>query len=164
MKRISDAIELILNSQIANEMNSSKLYLSMGNYLEYKGWVGAANLWKKYAEEENKHAEKIISYMQDRDCLAQIPLTIQPPKEFPGIKEIVVKSDEHEIKITKDWKTIAQTALKEMDLMTFELAQQFVNEQIEEEAKMIYWIDRISVMESTNTSLYFLDKEMGDKV
>ena len=162
--RISKNIETILNSQIANEMNSSKLYRSMSNCLEYSGWEGAAKLWKKYADEENEHAEKIISYMQDRDCKPIIPLTVQPPKDFAGIKSIVQQSDKHEVKITNDWKEIAKSAMKEFDFMTFELAQWFIKEQTEEEAKMIYWIDRISVLESTNTPLYFLDKEMGDKV
>lgn len=162
--RISKNIETILNSQIANEMNSSKLYRAMSNCLEYSGWEGAAKLWKKYASEENEHAEKIISYMQDRDCKPQIPLTMLPPQDFEGIKTIVVKSDAHEIKITNDWKEIAKSAMKEFDMLTFELAQDFLKEQREEEAKLIYWMDRISVLESTNTPLYFLDKEMGDKV
>ena len=51
-KRISDNIEKILNTQIANEMNSSALYRAMGNCLEYSGWNGASKLWKKYADEE----------------------------------------------------------------------------------------------------------------
>ena len=163
-KRISNTIEEILNKQIANEMNSSKLYRAMSNCLEYSGWVGAAKLWKKYAEEENMHAEKIIEYMQDRDCKPQIPLTMQPPKDFDGLKVIVTKSDEHEKKISSDWKEIAKLSLKEFDLMTFELAQWFIKEQQEEEMKMIYWIDRIAVLESTNTPLYFIDKEMEEKV
>lgn len=163
-KRISDAIEKILNQQIKNEMNSYTLYRAMGNCLEYSGWNGASKLWKKYADEEKGHAEKIISFMQDRDCLPQIPSTDQPQKEFKGIKEIVMASDEHEKTITKNWKEIASLAWKEADLMTFNLAQQFENEQLEEEAKMIYWIDRIDMMETTGVPLYHLDEEMGDKV
>ena len=51
-KRISDAIEKILNQQIKNEMNSYTLYRAMGNCLEYSGCNGASKLWKKYADEE----------------------------------------------------------------------------------------------------------------
>ena len=153
MSRISKEIEKILNAQIKNEMNSYILYRAMSNCLEYSGWEGASKLWKKYADEENGHAEKIIDYMQERDCKPQIPLTVQPPKDFEGIKSIVDKSDKHEIKITGDWKEIAKAAIKESDFLTFELAQDFLKEQREEEAKMIYWIDRISVLESTGASL-----------
>ena len=163
-KRISDAIEKILNQQIKNEMNSYTLYRAMGNCLEYSGWNGASKLWKKYADEEKGHAEKIISFMQDRDCLPQIPSTDQPQKEFKGIKEIVIASDEHEKTITKNWKEIASMAMKETDLMTFELASWFIQEQREEEMKMIYWIDRLEILETTGAPLYHLDEEMGDKV
>ena len=159
-KRISDNIEKILNAQIANEMNSSALYRAMGNCLEYNGWVGAAKLWKKYSVEETGHAEKIINYMQDRDCMPIIPATTLPQQKFEGIEDIVAKSDEHEILVTSQWKKIASEAMKEADLMTFELAQWFVNEQIEEEAKMIYWLDRIEMYKKTNKPLSDLDKEM----
>ena len=160
-KRISDNIEKILNAQIANEMNSSALYRAMGNCLEYNGWVGASKLWKKYSTEETGHAEKIINYMQDRDCMPIIPATTLPQQKFEGIEDIVAKSDEHEILISSQWKKIASEAMKEADLMTFELAQWFIKEQTSEEKKMIYWKDRIEVLKSTNTPLYFIDKEMS---
>ena len=160
-KRISDNIEKILNTQIANEMNSSILYRAMGNCLEYNGWVGASKLWKKYSTEETGHAEKIINYMQDRDCMPIIPATTLPQQKFEGIEDIVAKSDEHEILISNQWKKIASEAMKEADLMTFELAQWFIKEQTSEEKKMIYWKDRIEVLKSTNTPLYFIDKEMS---
>ena len=159
-KRLSDNIEKILNTQIANEMNSSALYRAMGNCLEYNGWVGAAKLWKKYSIEETGHAEKIINYMQDRDCMPIIPATTLPQQKFEGIEDIVAKSDEHEILVTSRWKKIASEAMKAAVLMSFELAQWFVNEQIEEEAKMIYWLDRIEMYKKTNKPLSDLDKEM----
>jgi ferritin len=160
MKRISDEIEKILNLQIANELNSEKLYSAMSNCMEYKGWNGAAKLWKKYSEEEHKHAEKIISFMQDLNCLPQIPATIQPQKEFEGIKDIVIKSDEHEWLITTQWKNIASKAMKESDLLTFGLAQEFIKEQVEELAKTNYWVSRIEMYEVTKKPLGDLDSEM----
>jgi ferritin len=164
MNRLSAPIEKILNTQIANELNSEKLYRAMGNCMEYSGWNGAAKLWKKYASEEHGHAEKIISFMQDLDCLPQISATIEPQKKFEGIKDIVLKSDEHEWLITTQWKTIAQTALKENDLLTFGLAQEFIKEQVEELAKTNYWVNRIEMFELTNKPLGDLDDEMGEKV
>lgn len=160
-KRLSDNIEKILNTQIVNEGYSSAIYRAMANCLEYNGWVGAAKLWKKYSSEEMAHYEKIISYMQDRDCMPIIPATTLPQQKFDGIEDIVAKSDEHEILITSQWKKIASEAMKEADLMTFELAQWFIKEQTSEEKKMIYWKDRIEVLKSTNTPLYFIDKEMS---
>lgn len=162
MKRISDEIEKVLNAQIANELNSEKLYRAMANCLEFDGWNGAAKLWKKYSEEEHKHAEKVITFMQDLNCLPQIPATIQPQKEFDGIKDVVTKSDEHEWLITTQWKGIASKAMKESDLLTFGLAQEFIKEQVEEISKTNYWVNRIKMYELTNKSLGDLDDEMGE--
>lgn len=162
MNKLSPEIEKILNLQIANELNSEKLYRAMSNCMEYKGWEGAAKLWKKYSEEEHKHAEKVISFMQDLDCLPQIPATTQPQKEFEGIKDIVTKSDEHEWLITTQWKVIASKAMKESDLLTFGLAQEFIKEQVEELAKTNYWVSRIEMYESSKKTLGDLDDEMGE--
>lgn len=163
-KRLSDNIEKILNTQIVNEGYSSAIYRAMANCLEYNGWVGAAKLWKKYSSEEMAHYEKIISYMQDRDCMPIIPAIPQPQYKYEGIKNIVELSDKHEIDVSGQWKKIASEAMKESDLMTFELAQWFIGEQTEEEAKMIYWLDRIDMYEKTNKSLGDIDEEMEDKV
>lgn len=52
--------------------------------------------------------------------------------------------------------------MKEADLMTFELAQQFLLEQREEEMKVLYWLDKIEMYKKTNKSLGDLDEEMGE--
>ena len=163
-RRISDNIEKILNAQIANEMNNSFVYRAMANCMEYNGWNGTVKLYKKHSDEERDHAEKVIQYMQDRDCLPQIPSVPVPQKEYEGIKDIILKTDELEVKTTKQWKEIANAAMKEADLLTFELAQDFIKEQIEEEASSNYWVNRMEMLETTGAPLYHLDEEMGDKV
>lgn len=163
-KRISDNVEAILNKQIKHEFDNSRLYLSMSQCLEFNGWFGAAKLWKKYSDEEIGHGEKIMSYMQDRDCKPTTPDTTQPTKDYKGIKEIVNLSDKREVETTAEWKNIAMTAWKEGDILTFNLAQVFLNEQVEEEAKTIYWRDRIVMYEMSNKPLGDIDKEMGSKV
>lgn len=163
-KRISDSIEAILNKQIKHEFDNSRLYRAMSSCLEFNGWPGAAKLWKKYSDEEITHGEKIINYMQDRDCKPTIPDTTQPTKDYKGIEEIVNFSDKREIDTTKEWKDIYTLAFKEGDFLTVELARWFIKEQTEEEAKMIYWRDRIVMYKSSNKPLGDIDEEMGDKV
>lgn len=163
-KRISDAIENVLNSQIQHEYNNAKVYRAMANCLEFNGWSGAAKLWKVYSKEEIGHAEKIIEYMQDRDCQPIIPGIEMPIQKYKGIKEIVNLSNDKEITTTKQWTDIYTLALEEKDYLTMELAKEFLLEQREEEAKTIYWIDRIVMYESSNKSLGDIDKEMEKKV
>lgn len=160
-KRLSDSLEKILNLQIANEMRNSFVYRSMANCSEQKGWKGVVKLYKKHSLEEKDHAERIIQYMQDRDCLPEIPSVVAPQKEYEGIKDIILKTDLLERKTTTEWKLIASTAMKEGDILTFELSQWFIHEQTSEEKDSSYWVNRLQLLESTNTPLYFLDKEMG---
>ena len=153
LARISESIEKILNQQIANEMTNSFVYRSMANCMEYNGWNGTVKLYKKHSDEGRDHAEKVIQYMQDRDCLPQIPTVLAPKKEYDGIKDIILKTDELEIKTTKQWKEIAALAMKETDLLTFEFAQWFINEQIQEEFESDYWVNRVEMLELTKAAL-----------
>lgn len=162
--RISENVEKILNSQIANETRNAAIYRAMANCMEYDGWKGPVKLYKAHSEEEKQHAERIIQYMQNRDCLPQIPAVIAPQKEYEGIKDIILKTDELEIKTTAEWKAITSVAMKENDLLTFELCQWFLNEQIQEESESNYWVNRMELLEKNGASLYFLDDEMGEKV
>ena len=53
---ISQKLEQALNEQIAYEMQSANLYLSMAFYFEKEGFSGFSNWMKKQSEEEMDHA------------------------------------------------------------------------------------------------------------
>lgn len=161
MKRISDKLEKLIQEQIANEENSSRLYRSMSEWLEYNGWFGAAKLFKKYSEEEMTHMHKFMDYLQDRDCLPFVPSLIEQPKAFKGIKDIIDLTYNHEIKITTWITDIALAALNEKDLVCYQFLNPLISEQCEEEKKALYWIDRYNMIESSKSPMIELDKEMG---
>ena len=54
--------------------------------------------------------------------------------------------------------------MAEKDLPLFNFMDWFILEQREEESKFQTLIDRITLMEKTNTPLYFLDKELEEMV
>ena len=84
--------------------------------------------------------------------------------EFAGLKEVIHASYEHEIQVSKWLDNIALNAMAEKDLALFNFMDWFILENIEEEAKFQKLIDRITLMEKTNTPLYFLDKELEEMV
>lgn len=162
-KRISDSIEKMINTQLQKELDSSMIYLSMAEWFEYNGWFGAAKLYRKYSAEEYEHMEKFKKYLQDRNAMPETPASTKQPVEYDGLKDIVQKTYDHEVQISAWISEIAKACLKESDLTTYQFLNWFINEQIEEESKALYWIDRIEMMEEQNASLYFLDEEMGSK-
>lgn len=161
--RFSEQVEGILNMQIANEIRNSFIYRSMANCMEYNGFDGAVKLYKKHSDEERDHAERVIKYMQDRDCLPKIPSVEAPQKEYESIKDIILKTDEVEKKTSEEWRKISLMALQEKDMLTFEMSQWFLNEQTQEESESNYWVNRMQMLEKTGAPLYYLDEEMGDK-
>jgi len=164
MKRISDKIHSALNTQLKNELDSSRLYLAMSQWLEFNGWFGGAKLWKKYADEELVHVDRFYKYMQDRNAMPSTPVAKEQPTAFKGIKEIVQTSYEHEVQVSTWIRDIALMALSEKDLHTYDLMMEFIREQTEEEAKTLYWVDRIEMLEKQGASLFFLDKEFEKEV
>lgn len=164
MKRLSDKIYNMLNEQIRNEHESSTLYLTMSQWLDYNGWRGGAKLWKKYSDEELSHRDKFYSYIQDRDCMPKTLATKEQPISFDCVKDIAEASYKHEIQVTEWIKQIALAAFEEKDLNTYEFAMKMIGEQTEEEAKTLYWVDRIEMMEAKGASLYFIDKEFENAV
>lgn len=161
MKRISDKIHMALKAQLKNELDSSRLYLAMSQWLEFNGWFGAAKLWKKYADEELVHVDRFYKYMQDRNAMPCTPVAKEQPTEFKGIKEIVIASYEHEVQVSNWIRDIALAALNEKDLHTYDFMMELIREQTEEEAKTLYWVDRVEMLEQQNVSLFFLDKEFS---
>lgn len=162
-KRISDTLENMINTQIQRELDSSMIYLSMSEYLNYVGWFGAAKLFKKYSDEELTHMHKFREYLQDRNVLPKIPASTEQPRTYECIKDIVQKTYDHEVQVSKWISEIASASLKEGDFTTYQMLNWFINEQIEEEAKALYWIDRIEMYEKYNKPIGDLDEEMGDK-
>lgn len=133
--RLTDDILGILNAQIKNELMSYQIYMGMTCFLDDAGWIGASKYYSKTAKEELNHMNKIYDYLFDRNVKAVVPVTEDVKQEFSGIREILEESLKHEMEVTKNWNDISEKAKVEGDNTTYEFAQWFLNEQIEEENK-----------------------------
>jgi ferritin len=165
MAVISENMIKLLNFRIEQEEYSSRLYKAMGICMDYKGYSGAAKLFKKYSDEEAAHAEWAYSYLLDLDIRPTVPAIQAPPPEFEGLLQVIDKAYKHELMITKQCEELAKAALTEGSFMTLALAQKYLKEQVEELSKVIFWLDRIEVLggsKITPDGLFLLDKEMGE--
>jgi len=166
MTVISDKIIKLLNYRIQQEELSSRIYLSISTCMAYKGYQGAAKLFKKYSEEEIYHSTFAYDYLLSLDIRPVISPLEDIDKEYEGIVEITKIAFEHEILITNQCKELAKLCANEGDYMTLVLAQKYLTEQVEELNKTVYWLDRIEVLggdKITPDGLFLLDKEMGHK-
>jgi ferritin len=107
----------------------------MSCWLDDNGWIESAKRFFKDADEELEHMKKIYQYLFDKNCKPKVPTCEAVEEEFKDIREVVEKSLEHEMEVTKNWDDISNLAKKEGDNNTYLFSQWFVNEQKEEEEK-----------------------------
>lgn len=152
----------LLNFRIQQEELSSRIYLSMSMWLNNKGYLGAAKLWRKYSDEELKHADIARNYLLSFGVQPNTPALSAPSNIYEGLPDIVKQSYNHEILVSKQCKELAAKALKEGDFMLYELALAYLKEQVEEHDKMQTWMDRLETFGTDKVLLRELDEEMGE--
>lgn len=151
-----------LNYRVQQEEYSGRIYLSMSLWLDNSGYVNSAKLWRKYSDEEMKHADIAREYLL---AMGVQPLTSQleqPEQNFTGLPQIIKESFQHEIDITNQIKELASDAFNKKDYMLYELALGYLKEQVEEHGKMQNWMDQLNAFGEDKIAMRLLDHEIKD--
>lgn len=164
-KRISDAMEALLNKQVTKEAEAAQVFLSYGSWAECQGYPGVADFLYKHATEERDHMKKVIRYINGRGGETKITGIPQPPENPESLKQCLDSALKHEIDNTEAIYGIVNLAHEEKDWATFNFAQWFVKEQIEEETLIMDLIDKYNLavdsQNENNENLYDLDKDLA---
>ena len=131
---LSAALTTALQTQIGYEFSASQTYLGMAAYFHAQNLGGWATFFERQSAEEREHALKIFHYRLETGSPAKLPSIPEVPVEYSSALETVEKSLEQEQKVTKAFKDMTATALKEGDYTGFGFLQWFLAEQVEEEA------------------------------
>lgn len=156
-KNMSDA----LNKQIEEEFYSANFYLAMASWCDKEGLNNCATFLYSHFEEESTHAMKIFHYINEMGGHAIVPSLKQPPKEYKSIQKVFEDTYKHEIFITKKIHSLVMLAVKENDFRTNNFLQWFVEEQREEETTFQDILDKLKLIGSGSSSLYFIEQEIG---
>lgn len=159
---ISDKLVELLQFRINQEEQSSRIYRAMSEYLTYNGFIGAGKLWKKYSEEELKHAEWAYDLLSNLDILPIVDKITRPNLNFDGLCDVIQQSYEHEVLITQQCNELFVAAMGEGCGMVTQLALKYQAEQVEELGKMTKWLDRIDAFGDDKAVLRLLDNEMNE--
>ena len=158
---LSDECLSVLQYRIQQEEQSSRIYQSMSLWLNNEGYMGAASLWMKYSQEELGHANWSRDYLLSMGVLPNVPALAAETNVYQGLPQIIEKSYNHEIDITKQCKELADKAFKSGDHMLYTLAAQYLKEQIDEHEKTQTWMDKLRAFGTDKIALRLLDNEMG---
>lgn len=157
---ISKKLETAINEQIAKEIFSSNLYLSMAGYFSSLSLSGMASWMRMQSTEELQHAYKLFDFLLDRGGVPVIGQIDSPQNKWTSPLEGFQGALDHERKITKDINDLARLAQKEDDLSLEVLLHWFITEQVEEEATVQELVDRLRLASDSPGGLFILDNEL----
>ena len=133
---ISAALATAFNQQIGNEFGASLQYVSIAGYFDQRRLKLLAKLFFEQADEEKQHAMKFVRYLLDTRGGLAIPSIPAPRAEFASAEAAVSAALEWEKEVTRQINRLMATATQESDYLAQGFLQWFVDEQLEEVAKM----------------------------
>lgn len=149
-----------LNYRIQQEEHSSRIYEQLSLWLNNKGYLNFAKLFKNYADEEMIHAGFAKSYLLDygiTPCLQSLP---SPEMEMGGLLDALEAAYDHELLVTKQCEDLATLALKEANHVLYQLALKYCAEQQEEIGKVITNLDIYKL----STDMLVIDAYVGENL
>lgn len=158
---MTEKLQKVLNEQVAAEMWSANLYLSMSFYLEREGFTGFAAWMKKQSQEEMEHAYTFAGYIIKRGGIAKVDKIDVVPTGWGTPLEIFEHVYEHECHVSKLIDGLVAVAASEKDNATQDFLWGFVREQVEEEATAQEIVDRMK--RAGETGIFFMDSQLGQR-
>jgi ferritin len=161
-KRITAKIETALNAQMSKEAYAAQIYLSLGSWAETNGYGGVAEYLYKHAGEERNHMMKILKYINARGGSANIQAISAPDKQPKNLQQVFEFVVAHEFDNTDSIYKLVDICQKAGDWATYNFAQWFVKEQIEEETLVLGLLDKFNLANKTNkeTNMYSFDRDL----
>ena len=158
-KKIQDAI----NAQITLEQYSAQLYLAMSAHCEGRSFRGFAHWLRVQAQEETKHAMKLVMFLLDRSGKLELGAVSAPPSDFGTVTQVFEKILEHEKSITGKIGSLFELSRAENDYASEITLQWYVTEQVEEEANVGRILDQLKAVGEQGGGIWYLDSKMGKR-
>jgi ferritin len=160
---LSPDIENAMNTQIAAELYSSHLYLSMSAYCEEQALPGFAHWFRLQSDEEREHALKFLRHVVDRGGRVMLTSVDEPPSDFGSPQGAFEQALGHEMNVTMMIDGLFGMAVKHGDYASQVFLQWFVTEQVEEERTAAAIVRTLETLGGEPAPLLLLDRELGSR-
>ncbi len=161
---LSEKINTLINEQIQKEFYSAYLYLGMEAYFSSLNLDGFANFFRIQVQEERDHAMKFFDYVNQKGGEVKLLQINAPESNFESAEEIFALTLGHEQFVTHSIYNIVNAAIDERDHATNAFLQWFVTEQVEEEATMEKYLNKLRLIKDDPNGILMLDAEMAQRV
>lgn len=152
-----------INVQINREMSSAYLYLAMAAKMNESGYTGIGKWLTVQYHEEMFHAMKFASYLHDQNAAVVYTLIDIPEFKEKEVKSIFQRVLSHEQSVTSSIREIMDLAIAEKDYATQNLAQWYIDEQIEEEKNATDILQNIDLLGNSPQGLFMMNLELGKR-
>ncbi len=159
---LNEQIQKLLNNLIQIEHVSTTLYLAMSAYMANQNYTGMAKWLRLQSEEERVHLLKLIDYVTDRGGKVELQQLPAQPTDYGTPLETFQKVLEHEQFVTNSYRQAYNYAVQN-DQQTAVIIQEFLREQIDEEAQALTIVDRLKIADNNAAALLVLDQELGQR-
>ncbi|MGG3799960.1 ferritin [Metabacillus fastidiosus] len=159
---MNEELQKLINNLIQIEHVSTTLYLAMSAYLGKLNYTGMAHWLRLQSEEERTHMLKLIDYGVDKDGTVQINNIPAQPSNLGTPLETFQKALEHERFVTNAYRQ-AFNYVNQIDPQATVIIQDFLREQIDEEAQTLTIVNRLKIAQNNSSALLLLDQELGQR-
>jgi ferritin len=140
---VSDDLRKLLIAQIGNELAAHQLYQSISIYFDRASLKGWGKLFHAQSIEEAQHAQKIIDFLVDNEVEFDLPALKATSTKYASPLAAAQRALQSERDVTGHFDTMAAAALRAGDHRAHNFVQWFIEEQVEEEAKLQAIVDLI---------------------
>lgn len=153
-----------LNEQVNAELYSSYLYLAMESYFQSISLSGFAAWMRAQVQEEMFHGMKIYDYIHERGGKASLEAIARPEEKWESPLIAFEHVLAHEQQVTGLINNLIDVALDVRDHAAKAFLDWFITEQVEEEATVGQIVDRLRLIGTDSSGLFFLDAELAKRV
>ncbi|UHA58730.1 ferritin [Metabacillus litoralis] len=159
---VREEVQQLINNLIQIEHISTTLYLAMSAYLDRKNYTGMAKWLRIQSDEERTHMLILIDYLSGKDGVVKLTEVPAQPTNFGTPLETFQRVLEHEQYVTNSYRQ-AYDYVKQIDPQTTVIVQDFLREQIDEEAQSLTIVERLKLAENNPSALLLIDQELGQR-
>jgi ferritin len=140
---LSQDLRKLLIAQIGNELGAHQLYMAISLYFQRQSLDGWGKLFRDQAIEEAQHAQKIMDFLTDNEVAFDLPALKATSTRFASASAAAKRALESERAVAAQFDRMAGVAAANDDHRGHQFLQWFIEEQVEEEAKLQKIVDLI---------------------
>ena len=148
----------LLIEQLGHECYNGMLYWRLAADCDLLGYTGAAKFLTKRSIEEKGHAQRIYSYLLDKQISFCIPTILSFTKPVTCLYTALTEALNAELSTTAKLTLI----YPQLDVISAVWFKWFLTEQIEEEATIKNILDRISLAQNNPSGLLLVDNDIAE--